>query len=175
VQHPLADGPEVALQRLAGLSERPAGDVLLEVLGQAVQRLDEDLGVADLGERPAGVAEAGVLLAVGLLADHRTDQPEHRADLLETLAGLVDGLVPRPLVRPGEMFQGPVQLLPHAPPDAPAERLVGLQFKGHGVASCASGGGPAGVLPPAHSFLASALPAPRTVARLAGAPGRSMQ
>jgi hypothetical protein len=154
---------------------RPADEVLREVSRQPVQRLDENLGIADLGKRPAGVAEAGILFTVALLADHWSDKAKHCKDLLETLASLVHGLVPRPRVRPGKMLQGFVHLLPHDPPNALAERLGGLQFEGHGRPSCASGADRTGGPRPAPSFLASASRTPGTVATRAGTLGYCFQ
>src|SRR5262245_1303066 len=140
-----------------------------------VQRLDEDLGIADLGERPAGVAKVDILFAVFLLVDHRPDQPEHRADLLERLSRLVDGLVPRPFVWPGATLQGLVHLSPHDPPDVLAERLVGIQLNGHGMASRAPGDDPAGVWPTADSFLVHASRTPGAVASRATDPDSLLQ
>jgi len=73
-QHSIAHGTEVGLERLADRVEGRTHDVLLEVLDQFVQRIDQDLGVADFGQRAAGVAEAEVLGVEALLADHRTDK-----------------------------------------------------------------------------------------------------
>jgi hypothetical protein len=101
----------VDLQLLSYVSERPPGDLMLEPFGQLVQRLDEDLRVADLPEGSAGVAEAKVLFAVDWLANLRPDQAQDRPDPLERLPRLVDGLVPRALARPREFLQSAVHLL----------------------------------------------------------------
>src|SRR5262249_21269389 len=108
--------------------------VLLEVFGEAVQGLDEDLSVPDLRERPGGVAEAGVLGPKHRLADHGPDQAQDGTNLLEGLARLVDRLVAGAVVAPGQHFQGVFALLADDPPDALAGRLARLQFKGHGLA-----------------------------------------
>jgi hypothetical protein len=47
--------------------------MFLEMLDQFVERLDEDSGVADLGKRPGGIAEASILPPVDLLTNYRPD------------------------------------------------------------------------------------------------------
>ncbi len=96
------------------------------MLEQLVKRLDEDPGVADLGQRPGGIAEAGILAPVALRADHWPDQAEDGADLLQGLARLVDRFVARTLALAGQLLEDGVHLLVHDPPQVLAEGLFRL-------------------------------------------------
>ena len=67
------------------------GEWLLEL----IRGLDEHLRIADLGERPGGVAKTPVLFVVDIVAELLAHQAERRPHFLEALADLADGLVLR--------------------------------------------------------------------------------
>ena len=73
------DGGELALRD-------PAGEALRERVDGAL----EHVGVAELGEGAAGVAQGAVLPAVGLGVEAAAVQAQQGARLLEVLARLVD-------------------------------------------------------------------------------------
>jgi hypothetical protein len=66
-KHVGADSACVRPQRFANFGESPSGDLILKTLGQLVDHIDEDLGVADSRQRPPGVTQTrvGLLIQAG--------------------------------------------------------------------------------------------------------------
>ena len=79
----------VGLERLAEIARVRSRDLLVELL----EGVEHDVGVAHAGELLTGVAEAGVLPSVDVVADLCAHQPDDRTQLLHVLARVVDRLL----------------------------------------------------------------------------------
>src|SRR5262245_37019083 len=100
--------------------------------GERVERVDQDLCVANLTQRSRGVAERRVLSPVGALAQGVAQQTERRARSLDVLASVVDFLVRR---RPdvGEMFERLLRLRADRATDGLGCRFPPTKRCGHAV------------------------------------------
>src|SRR5262245_58170575 len=102
-----------------------------EGLGQLVERVHEDLGVADLRQRPGRVAQGGVLLPVGAFAQRRPQQAQQRPRLLHPLAGVVDRCVGERPAPAAQRLQRLAHLLAQQAADALGSRFLWPQLLGH--------------------------------------------
>src|SRR5207247_1571236 len=101
----------------AHAAEGAFADMIVAMRYKLVQALHEDLGVAYLGQRSAGVAEPSILPLVDHLTNLRPDEPQDSPDLLEALPRLVNGLVARPVGRLAQLFEGGVHFPARDPRD----------------------------------------------------------
>src|SRR5215813_5676352 len=131
-KHLLPDLPLVADQVPPRLRKRSvSGPVSVSSAGP-VQRLDEDLAIAHLGQRPGDVAEGEVLSSVKLSADARADQTDKSAKFLQALASLVNHLIARGLRRSVHALPDLLDLFLGDSVDAVWKSLVDSELKRHG-------------------------------------------
>src|SRR5215471_13702495 len=131
-KHLVPEFPLVAEQLPPRLHKRSApGPASVSSCGP-VQRLDEDLGIAHLGQRPGDVAEGEVLSPVKLSADPRPYQTNKSAKFLQALARLVDHLIARAFRRSVRALPDLLDLLLGDSVYAVWKRLVDSELKRHG-------------------------------------------
>lgn len=106
-------------------------EAAVEMFRERVERIDEDLGVADGRERAARVAIGAVLAVEGFFAELAADEAKRSADFLEALADVVNGVVGDGAVGILEGRQRAVDAFADDPPDGARDRLALLQLKGH--------------------------------------------
>src|ERR1019366_1889686 len=80
-------------QSLVNLRKCSRLDRFRELLSELIRGFDENLCIADLGERPGGVAKTKVLFMVKIVAEVLAHQAESGPHSLEALADIPDGFV----------------------------------------------------------------------------------
>src|ERR1019366_5637086 len=128
--------PLICQQRLMNLRQCPRFDCFRELLSELIHNLDKHVCVADLPERPSGIAKRPVLFAVDIVAELVAHQAQGGPHFLEALADLADRLGRRRAALRRVAFRAQVlerlfELAPHTARDPVAHRFLRLQLKRH--------------------------------------------
>src|SRR5262249_43848045 len=111
-----------------------------EALRQTIERLHQDLGGTEAAQLPRHVAVVVVLAAPDVVADRVAHQAERRADLLDVLPRLVDGIGGLGARLAPKLPDRIVDLPGDHPPDPrtdrlPVEQAVGVRVEALAVAA----------------------------------------